>query len=256
MKLEISPQALTSPGRAIAERQRWETALVSLVDRHMLKFLDTITETILEERDVNPNAVEFSYHTTISDILEEIEGDPDTLAIIEAALLDDPLPNEVFDTASYVLNEAKSLRLDESQLATILREALDYDNPSITDDPSLQASAVPRIIGQALARSVGRGKRWRNRTKETTRTAATSALNETQSRVLQRSTYTHKQWITRRDDIVRASHSAADGQTVPKASLFQVGSAMLSYPGQGSYPPEEVANCRCVMIGVNADGST
>lgn len=254
MKLELSQAALTSPGRALSERSRWETSITRVVDRQMVQFLENVHQTALKERAINPTRVHDLYEMSVTSILNEIDANTEVLSILSEALGESSFPNEVYETTSYLLSETQAL--SDSELREVLTAGLDYDEPSIAEDGGLQASAVPRIIGQALARSTGRGKRWRNRTKETVRTAATGALNETQNRVLQRSDFTHKQWITRRDDHVRATHDAADGQTVPKASLFQVGSASLSYPGQGTYPPEEVYNCRCVMIAVNADGST
>lgn len=260
MKLDVTEAALTSPGRALSERARWENALTSLLDRYMLDFLDDVLETVLSTREVNTVQVHDMYQQTITDVLAEIDTNDDALAVLEETLRNDAFADEVFNTAEYLLSETQQLNLSDAELRDMLTAGLDYDQPSIVDEASLedtlQASAVPRIIGQVLARSTGRGKRWRKRTQETSRTAATASLNETQNQVIQRSSLTHKQWITRRDDRVRATHADADGQIVPKASLFQVGSASLAYPGQGSFPPEEVINCRCVMIAVRADGKT
>jgi len=54
-----------------------------------------------------------------------------------------------------------------------------------------------------------------------------------------------KQWFSARDEKVRDSHKALDGQIVPIDSLFSNG---LMYPlDQTAGKPEEVINCRCDM---------
>ena len=52
-------------------------------------------------------------------------------------------------------------------------------------------------------------------------------------------------WTTVGDSHVRASHAAADGQTVPLDVPFIVGGASLNYPRDPGGPMEEVAGCRC-----------
>jgi len=57
-----------------------------------------------------------------------------------------------------------------------------------------------------------------------------------------------KSWRTRHDDRVRATHVAADGQTVPLNSKFLVGDSLMLYPGDPEAPASEVVSCRCSMI--------
>jgi hypothetical protein len=57
-----------------------------------------------------------------------------------------------------------------------------------------------------------------------------------------------KTWITAGDAAVRASHREAAGQVVPVDQSFQVGSSMLSFPGDPGGALAEVLNCRCVAL--------
>jgi hypothetical protein len=57
-----------------------------------------------------------------------------------------------------------------------------------------------------------------------------------------------KTWVTAGDAAVRASHRSAAGQVVPVDQSFQVGSSMLSFPGDPGGALAEVLNCRCVAL--------
>lgn len=50
------------------------------------------------------------------------------------------------------------------------------------------------------------------------------------------------------DDRTRLTHLAADGQVRARGEPFLVGNALLMEPGDPGGPPEEVANCRCVLV--------
>ncbi|MFG2225378.1 phage minor head protein [Streptomyces sp. NPDC048644] len=56
-----------------------------------------------------------------------------------------------------------------------------------------------------------------------------------------------KRWLATDDDRTRATHRAADGQTVPLATQFDVGRAHVQYPGDPRGPAGEVINCRCSL---------
>lgn len=57
-----------------------------------------------------------------------------------------------------------------------------------------------------------------------------------------------KTWISVQDERTRESHVAADGQTVARAEMFQVGDTELEFPCDPSGPAEEIINCRCVLL--------
>lgn len=57
-----------------------------------------------------------------------------------------------------------------------------------------------------------------------------------------------KTWRAHHDEKTRATHRAADEQTVPFYQPFMVGGVPMLYPGDETAPPEEVINCRCDMV--------
>lgn len=61
-----------------------------------------------------------------------------------------------------------------------------------------------------------------------------------------------KQWLATADDRTRETHAEADGQQVPLDQPFQVGDDTLDYPGDPDGSDEEVCNCRCTVIYVEA----
>jgi hypothetical protein len=64
-----------------------------------------------------------------------------------------------------------------------------------------------------------------------------------------------RRWRSMRDDKVRPSHKAANGQKRGIGEAFQVGDALLLYPGDPAGPVAETAHCRCrLMIRSRASG--
>lgn len=65
-----------------------------------------------------------------------------------------------------------------------------------------------------------------------------------------------KQWLTAEDDRVRETHMEADGQVVPIDQQFDVGGESLDYPGDPAGSDEEVCNCRCTVLYLDAAEAT
>ena len=76
------------------------------------------------------------------------------------------------------------------------------------------------------------------------RTEMTGALNGGHFLYAEIAGAKNKKWLTARDELVRDSHAAIEGQVVPMEQAFGNG---LMYPGAPG-PPEEVINCRCSWI--------
>ena len=61
-----------------------------------------------------------------------------------------------------------------------------------------------------------------------------------------------KMWLSQRDDRVRDTHTAADGQVVEVNEAFAVGGCLMRWPLDGELcgDPGEIINCRCLMVPV------
>ena len=59
----------------------------------------------------------------------------------------------------------------------------------------------------------------------------------------------NKTWLATSDGRERATHGAADGQTVGMNEAFAVGDSQLMFPGDGSLDADasEIVNCRCTQ---------
>lgn len=55
-----------------------------------------------------------------------------------------------------------------------------------------------------------------------------------------------KEWVAIRDNRLRATHAAADGQVVDVNERFNVGSDRLLHPRDPNGSMKEIANCRCI----------
>jgi phage portal protein BeeE len=62
-------------------------------------------------------------------------------------------------------------------------------------------------------------------------------------------------WLSQRDDRVRETHRAADGQVIRAGERFRVGGCMMRYPHDtGSCSDmREIAGCRCVAVAVRLE---
>ena len=59
-----------------------------------------------------------------------------------------------------------------------------------------------------------------------------------------------KGWLTAKDERVRTTHIAANGQIIELEAAFEVGGALLMHPGDPAGPAREIINCRCSMVPV------
>lgn len=68
-----------------------------------------------------------------------------------------------------------------------------------------------------------------------------------QERVAERLGFTHKRWISERDNRVRNEHRYLDGQAIPLGDTFVTPTGNIRYPGDITAPAHLVINCRCTL---------
>lgn len=79
------------------------------------------------------------------------------------------------------------------------------------------------------------------------RTEVAGVVNAARNEVFTAEGVGKHEWVTARDEVVRDSHAAQDGQVVNIGAPFKNG---LRFPGDPNGPPGEIINCRCVVIPV------
>ena len=97
-------------------------------------------------------------------------------------------------------------------------------------------------IGSIYDQAIG----WRS--VRIARTETISAFNSGALLSYQSGGATSKEWLTAGDERVRPTHQDAEGQVVGITSKFMVGGEQLDHPGDPMGSPEEIINCRCVLL--------
>lgn len=82
------------------------------------------------------------------------------------------------------------------------------------------------------------------------RTESGKASNLARNEQFREDGITETQWLTEKDDSVRESHRAIDGEVVPLGTPFPNG---LTYPQQEGAPASEVISCRCRVAPIFED---
>jgi len=101
-------------------------------------------------------------------------------------------------------------------------------------------------------------ERWPNRATVIARTESIGALNAGRTDAFRIVAADADEplflfWLATDDTRTRPTHEAAEGQRVPVGAPFIVGGFELRFPGDPLGPPQEVIQCRCVPLLVDAD---
>lgn len=83
-------------------------------------------------------------------------------------------------------------------------------------------------------------------------TETSAAYGQGRQQAMETAGIEYKQWLTSGNASVRATHAAANNQIVPIDGFYDVGGEQLSHPGDPAGSPENVINCHCVSIAVEA----
>jgi len=104
------------------------------------------------------------------------------------------------------------------------------------------AKVAPEATAQASATA------WETAARDLSRTEATRAFNYAEQGAMAQRGFPRKQWVAVMDARTRPTHATAHGQEVAVNEPFIVGGWAMMYPGDDAAPPEETANCRCVLV--------
>jgi len=86
---------------------------------------------------------------------------------------------------------------------------------------------------------------YKNRARTIARTETRIAQSTVKHETYARNGIKKKRWSSSKDDIVRPTHSVADGQVRLVKNTFMVGGVAMAHDHDPSAPAKEVVNCRC-----------
>lgn len=118
---------------------------------------------------------------------------------------------------------------------------------------------IPELARRVdIVLSTTASERWPNRAVVVARTEAIGALNAGRHDAFrlyaaESDEELFQLWLATEDSRTRETHRLADGQRVPLGEPFQVGGFSLRFPGDPMGPPQEVIQCRCTSLLVDAD---
>lgn len=243
------PDPLTDPAAAAAARARQEyrvrrateTATASLLRdvRALAAGRDALWSLTLGRIHARWAAYVEAILPVITSILPVYER-PWYAATITPRLLESPIPLAAHTSASAVLSLAAANAWAARTTHDTLADNLTPTAHPVQADPTAPTGLAP--IPEATT--------YQSQAREHARTETTLVCSHGTYTGVVGEGYTHKRWIAHHDAIVRPTHAAADGQTVPAYATFDVGGVPMLYPGDPAAPPRETANCRCVIVGV------
>ena len=132
----------------------------------------------------------------------------------------------------------------KKNLNTALRKAIDEANSL-----GLTGKKLEEYVSKGISKSLGKKNLGRAMNIARTETTALSNWSLNQS-AKQTGLILKKEWITRRDGLVRDAHAFMDYERVDQNEDFNVQGYLMNYPGDSSKgaPAGLVCNCRCSMI--------
>lgn len=257
--------AATSPGRALSQRLRLESAIEDLVVRMTVAYLDRAELaarkrlTMLES--LNSLTAAGEDETTV----EFMPGSLEALwqEVVENFLLHGAdkatqfLPEPFRTYARRVLSVDKFTRLFEFSLADVTYDiGQDLFARRAAGELTLAQVAKELTKAYSLYAPDGEPSQFGWRAQRLSRTVSTNAYNTSMIEQLRADGYTLKLWVAHHDERTRHTHMEADGQAVALDSPFTVGTSAMQYPGDFDAPISEWINCRCVLVGETGDPTT
>lgn len=262
MPRSMTMDDLFSPGAQLTARASVERATLREFGRALGTFLADVQALALASLSPATEVIPFTaavvaetWETLAREAVGRVldpEEEQEEYAEAVAMLLDSGIPSIVYGSATAVLAEGRDLDWSRRRIGQELGEALAVDARLRVQVPDDAVTASLDVVGWSLG-SVATGLAVGAATVIAARRFQRRARERAQQRALEAAPL-RQRWVTRRDWKVRPTHAEADGQTVGVNDVFMVGGYSLRYPGDGWAPPHETANCRCFLVGVDAEG--
>lgn len=247
-----APKEYSSPARALA-RQAAREHKVGMAARAALRaFLGETRRLALRDGlALSAGAISGAW----ADALQaEMAGrlTPTEWAYLGPRFAESPIPDEAYTSSMAVLRTATEQSWSVADTKRYLNAALDPDSGTTeltAAAPKIKRDAAGKPIYRRTARLDEGGMNWYAKLQMEARTHVTGMDGLLTTNELAGQGFTRKRWVTRRDDRVRDTHVAAEGQTVPLGDPFMVGSSALMFPGDPNGAFADYVNCRCVVVG-------
>lgn len=228
---------LFSPGVALSERANIEVGLSRFMNREVSAFLvRTEVLALAAPASFSRGLVDGQWSQVVSDatvyaasvlgVTYEDIWRNDFLRGFQRRMQLNSLPGQVYSTVTSVMAS--------NPTAAALGEALSLDTPSST-----------LVAGLGVI-----GRLWRSLVDFFVRSESTAMKNTEMMFKLVEKGIAEKRWVAHHDEKTRATHRAIDGTTQILNRPFLVGGYPMQYPGDPAGPISELANCRCVIVGV------
>lgn len=244
--LEITPDDLLSEGAALAARARLEGAVEEEVDTALKAFVEDVRN--MAGSAAEPGrlgsftlaavvALWVAATQSVRDKLSPKIGLP-AAAMVASELQASTIPDAAFEAGSAALAQAAAADLSRAAALRSLSQLLG-------------TSRAEEFRGRFTVEGVDESSySWEKAGESAARTASTRAAAVAMIEKLRAEGYTHKRWMTRYDSRVRESHANVDRTTIELDASFVVGGSSLRYPADPFGAAAEIANCRCLLVGV------
>lgn len=230
----FTAEQTASAGFMTSQRRRFEVAM----DLMLTNALEQVAKQVIKEAETysrvpTPMQMTMTWELALKEAAE-ISPVPEAMRQeIYEDLRDEDIVNQMYGSATAVFASGMLSGLSQNQIVKDLQDALSLNSGQM---------ALTAALGE-------QGMSWKSRIKRSARTKATQFLGKMADRSMSLLGMPSKRWVTRKDDKVRDSHEELEGVTIPTNDLFLVGNYSLKYPGDSSGGPEEVINCRCIVVG-------
>ena len=246
---------MSSAGDGLAARAAWEAQVGAAAGRAWRRFLGDV-ETATADGGGQPGwgalvglwaGVAVAVVDRVADLMGDASG-----RVEQVGPLGSPYPESPYLSATYGrLMESDAPRRVHAAVLVVASAAAGFAWSRARAARELGRVLDPRLGGPATLAVTGldvAARGWAGVPGGLARDVATGAYARAVLDAIDARGAGRKRWVTRRDDRVRPTHAAADGQTVPVGEPFIVGGWALMFPGDPVAPLVETAGCRCVLI--------